>query len=210
VLVDPGTYCYQGEPEWRRYFRSTLAHNTLEIDRVDQAVQAGPFLWSTRPTSWVESANGIEDGDRADLAVAHDGYRRLEAKATHFRSFVLDRRALTLSITDRIEAASPVPVRLAFHLHPAVQALLEGPRAELRWPGGAMVIDLPEKLSWALHRGQEQPPLGWFSPAFGEKMPAGVLIGSGEMSPGESLETRLASGAGEEPRDAVGATEMRA
>ena len=48
VLIDPGTYVYQGDPEWRRYFRSTLAHNTLEIENADQAEQAGPFLWSSR------------------------------------------------------------------------------------------------------------------------------------------------------------------
>ncbi|WP_395022150.1 alginate lyase family protein [Dongia sp.] len=210
VLVDPGTYCYQGEPEWRHYFRSTVAHNTLEIAAADQAVQAGPFLWSTQPTSWVESQSGIDAGDQAELTVAHDGYRRLEAKATHFRRFALDRRAQALTITDRIEAAAPVPVRLAFHLHPEVQAVLAGHRAELRWLGGAAVIDLPEQLSWALHRGEEQPPLGWFSPAFGEKIPAGALIGSGEMSAGESLETRLANGAAEAPRAAVGVKEFPA
>jgi uncharacterized heparinase superfamily protein len=209
VLTDPGTFCYQGEPEWRRYFRSTLAHNTLEIGGADQAVQAGLFLWATQPTSWVESMSGVDTGDQATLAVAHDGYRRLAAKATHFRRFVLDRQAQVLTVTDRIEADTPVPVRLAFHLHPAVETLLSGSRAELRWPGGAAIVDLPEKLSWAFHRGQEQPPLGWFSPAFGEKMPAGVLIGSGEMSSGESLETRLANGAGA-PRDAAGLKEIPA
>ena len=31
VLADPGTYCYHGEPSWRSYFRSTLAHNTMEV-----------------------------------------------------------------------------------------------------------------------------------------------------------------------------------
>ena len=31
VLADPGTYCYHGEPRWRSYFRSTLAHNTIEV-----------------------------------------------------------------------------------------------------------------------------------------------------------------------------------
>jgi hypothetical protein len=191
VLIDPGTYCYQGEPEWRRSFRSTLAHNTLE-GHVDQAVQAGPFLWSTQPVSWVESAEGIDDGDKAALVVAHDGYRRLEAKATHFRGFVLDRRTESLEIADWIETAAPVPVRLAFHFHPAVEVSLEGSRARLRWPEGQAVIDLPAKLSWALRRGEEQPPLGWYSPAFGEKLPTTVMIGSGEMSSGERLETRLA------------------
>jgi uncharacterized heparinase superfamily protein len=195
VLIDPGTYCYQGEPEWRHYFRATIAHNTLEIGRADQAVQAGPFLWSTQPTSWVESMAGIEDGDQAELIVAHDGYRRLATKTTHFRRFVLDRRAQRLCVTDWIETSAPTAVRLAFHLHPAVAAALEGNRATLRWACGSAVIELPEKLSWAVHCGEERPPLGWFSPEFGEKMPTTVLIGSGEMSTADRLETRMQAGA---------------
>ena len=35
MLADPGTYCYHGEPEWRAYFRSTIAHNTLELGRAE-------------------------------------------------------------------------------------------------------------------------------------------------------------------------------
>ena len=196
VLIDPGTYCYQGEPEWRRYFRSTRAHNTLEIGGADQAVQAGPFLWSTQPTSWVESASGIEGDGAAELTVAHDGYRRLEAKATHFRRFLLDKEKRALTVTDWIEAAATVPVRLAYHLHPSVAVRIEEQRVVLNWTDGSAVIDLPRQLSWSLHRGEERPPLGWFSPEFGEKMPSHVLIGSGEMSSGDRLETRLLSGAG--------------
>jgi len=210
VLIDPGTYCYQGEPEWRRYFRSTLAHNTLEVGGLDQAVQAGPFLWSTQPTSWIETAHGIDEGDQAELVVAHDGYRRLETKVTHFRQFSLNRRARSLAIADWIETAAPVPVRLAFHFHPTVAVALEGGRATLCWPEGGAVIDLPGKLSWAFHRGGAQPPLGWFSSAFGEKMPTTVLIGSGEMSSGERLETTLVTGALEAPRDARGLREIPA
>ena len=54
LLVDPGTYCYHGEPEWRSYFRSTRAHNTIEVDGVDQAVEAGPFMWSTHADAVVD------------------------------------------------------------------------------------------------------------------------------------------------------------
>ena len=46
VLADPGTYCYHGQPEWRSYFRSTLGHNTLELDGADQSTSGGPFLWT--------------------------------------------------------------------------------------------------------------------------------------------------------------------
>ena len=54
VLADPGTYCYHGQPEWRQYFRSTLGHNTLQLDGGDQSVSGGPFLWTrhARSRSW--------------------------------------------------------------------------------------------------------------------------------------------------------------
>ena len=41
ILADPGTYCYHGEPEWRTYFQSTIAHNTIEIDGQWQSVRGG-------------------------------------------------------------------------------------------------------------------------------------------------------------------------
>jgi uncharacterized heparinase superfamily protein len=191
VLVDPGTYCYQGDPDWRRYFRSTIAHNTLEIGGADQAVQAGPFLWSSTPTSWVEQSRNLDSGDIAELTVAQDGYRRLETKTTHFRRFLLDRLSRRLTVTDWIDATAPMRVRLAFHLDPAVAVEIENHRTHLRWATGTAVIDLPAQLSWTLHRGEDNPPLGWYSPEFGEKVPTAVLIGSGVLSPGDRLETRL-------------------
>jgi Heparinase II/III-like protein/Heparinase II/III N-terminus len=195
VLIDPGTYCYQGEPEWRRYFRSTIAHNTLEIDGVDQVVQAGPFLWSTRMTSRVESEMGIDGGAEAALTVAHDGYRRLAAKATHVREFRLDRAANALDITDRVEAAAPVSVRLTFHVHPSVMVKLEADTAELQAEGRVLaLLELPEGLAWQSHRGETSPPLGWYSAEFGQKEPCTTLVGSGVLAPGQRLETRITTG----------------
>ncbi len=49
ILIDPGTYTYTGEPEWRDWFRGSEAHNTIRIDGRDQAVIAGPFWWTDKP-----------------------------------------------------------------------------------------------------------------------------------------------------------------
>ena len=49
ILIDPGTYTYTSEPEWRDWFRGSSAHNTIRIDGRDQGVMAGPFRWTQQP-----------------------------------------------------------------------------------------------------------------------------------------------------------------
>lgn len=46
ILSDPGTYSYTGYPSWRDYFRSTKAHNTVNVNNSDQAQQELIFMWS--------------------------------------------------------------------------------------------------------------------------------------------------------------------
>ena len=91
VLADPGTYCYGADPAWRAYFRSTLAHNTLEVGGVDQSVAAGTHLWARQARSELQGVAGLDGGPVAEWSAAHHGYRRLRPPVVHRRSVRLDR-----------------------------------------------------------------------------------------------------------------------
>jgi len=192
ILADPGTYCYHGERAWRSYFRSTIAHNTVELGGRNQSSERGPFMWARHAPA--RELEVIDDGDIARWTAEHDGYASLEPLATHRRSVLLDRASRSIDIIDEISGGS-YDVRLAFHLGPEVQAELEESCAVLRWPGapgaGAARLELPPGLRWSVHRGETDPILGWYSPGLGQRVPAITLLGRGRCVPGMPLITRL-------------------
>jgi heparinase II/III-like protein len=191
ILADPGTYCYHGEPEWRSYFRSTIAHNTLELGGCSQSVDGGPFMWLRRARTREITA---PDPDR-EWAAEHDGYLVLDPAVRHRRSVSLDPES-GIEITDIITGGSH-DARLAFHLGPDIHAELDGTRAFLTWEAssapatGEAWLELPQDLRWTLHRGESAPILGWFSPSLGQRVPAVTLLGRGYCSPNAPLVSRL-------------------
>ncbi|MFF4047452.1 alginate lyase family protein [Streptomyces chartreusis] len=192
VLADPGTYCYHGQPEWRRYFRSTLGHNTLQLDGDDQSVSGGPFLWTRHARSRVLVAD-TSDENVARWCAEHDGYQ----DSVHRRRVELTAAGMELRIVDEVRGPNR-SVRLAFHLGPAITAELVGNRAVLTWTRDgeerSAVLDLPGHLSWQAHRGESDPPLGWYSAGFGRKEPATTLVGTGSTDGTEGFVTVLGFG----------------
>ncbi|MER6390236.1 alginate lyase family protein [Streptomyces sp. NPDC001523] len=192
VLADPGTFCYHGQPEWRRYFRSTVAHNTLGLDGGDQSVSGGPFLWTRHARSrvLVADASATSDGGTARWCAEHDGYEG----SVHRRRVELSAESRELRVIDEVRGPRRV-ARLAFHLGPVIAADLVGNRAELTWSRDgedrSAVLDLPGRLSWRAHRGETDPPLGWYSDGFGRKEPTTTLIGTGFVDGTEGFTTVL-------------------
>ncbi|WP_438817643.1 alginate lyase family protein [Streptomyces finlayi] len=187
VLADPGTYCYHGQPEWRSYFRSTLGHNTVELDGVDQSVSGGPFLWTRHADTRVLNVGASR------WSAEHDGY----GESMHRRSVELDAESRELRIVDEVSGPRRA-VRLAFHLGPGVGADLVDGRARLTWTRDGedrtAVLELPGSLMWRAHRGESGPPLGWYSPGFGRKEPATTLVGTGFTDDGQGFVTVLGFG----------------
>ncbi|MFD7162830.1 heparinase II/III family protein [Streptomyces violascens] len=177
VLADPGTFCYHGQPEWRQYFRSTLGHNTLQLGGGDQSVSGGPFLWTRQARSRVLVADP-SGGQVARWCAEHDGYQ----PSVHRRQVELTAASQELRVVDEVRGPRRA-VHLAFHLGPTIDTDLVGNRAVLTWTRDgedrSAVLDLPGQLCWRAHRGESDPPLGWYSPGFGRKEPATTLVGTG-------------------------------
>lgn len=200
IFADPGTYCYHGEPEWRSYFRSTIAHNTVEIGGRSQSAEGGPFMW-LRHARVREIAAGMPD---TVWAAEHDGYARFGHGASHRRTVRFDQATRRLEITDVTEGSGH-DVRMAFHLGPRVTASLSGLTAHLSWaadPGSATGdpgkadraaarLELPDGLTWTLHKGETTPIIGWYSPSLGRKEPTVTLLGAGGDRQVMPLVTRL-------------------
>jgi hypothetical protein len=182
ILADPATYCYHGEDRWRTYFRSTLAHNTIELGGVDQSASGGHFLWTRHARTQVIEDETALSGDTLSWCAEHDGYTALEPPAGHRRTVRLVPATRRLEICDEVETTHPY--RIAFHFGPRVHAELEDGSVALSWivEGGSRAtarFELPEQPAWSLSRGRTDPVRGWYSAHFGEKEPSVTLLGEG-------------------------------
>ena len=115
LLVDRGAFAYSG-PQ-REHFRSTAAHNTVEIERQSQCVFWGDFRASRLPTVELSAVQRVKDA--VLVSARHDGYRHLPGRPIHQRVLVwLPGQGLL--IVDRIDSQRAHNVRSFLHLAPSV------------------------------------------------------------------------------------------
>ncbi|MGS0525498.1 alginate lyase family protein [Zobellia nedashkovskayae] len=117
-IIDPGTYTYHSFPEWRAYFKGTLAHNTIRVDGIDQAVNGGPCLWVDHYTTKVLQ---VEDTTRETiLKGSHNGYEKLGVK--HIRTYTFDKLEDRITIHDKLSASDDQihSYEYPLHFHPEI------------------------------------------------------------------------------------------
>lgn len=171
ILVDPGTYRYNGAQQWRRYFKGTQAHNTVTIDDQDQAIQETAFIWS-KPYNAGLTGYKEENGDLLYIAT-HDGYTRLKSPVKHQRSvFFYDQESFV--IKDRFFGAGIHCFQLNFHLHPMAKVTIDGKWWIIDHMGEQIFLRLC-KGDFQAVRGQKNPLMGWYSSRYGQKEPTCTL-----------------------------------
>jgi hypothetical protein len=190
VLVDPGTYAYHTQGDWRAYFRGTAAHNTVRIDGCDQSEQGGNFMWLRKAGA---ACSRWRSTDAEDIFEGwHDGYLALEDPVLHRRSITLDKAEGRIAIEDTLQMEGSHTVELFFHAHEECAAALEPGGATLRRGGRTLRITWPDLPGVAeLLRGSVAPIAGWVSRAFDCKVPAPTLVWRARLAGRSTLQTRI-------------------
>jgi uncharacterized heparinase superfamily protein len=170
IVVDSGVFEYQ-QGAWRDYFRSTSAHNTVDVSGQNQSEVWSSFRVARRAafkvTFWKEFS------DHVILQASHDGYMRFQPSVVHRRTILWHTTGF-LVVFDELLGRGDITARNYVHLHPDVSVRSVSPR---RWQLGqnpsAWLTSLQDGL---LVCGQENPKQGWYSESFGRMCPNPVLI----------------------------------
>lgn len=142
VVVDTGTSTY--EPgDRRQYERSTRAHNTVEVDGLDQTEVWAAFRAGRRASPRLELA---EHHDGAVVVTAsHDGYERLAGHPRPRRTWNL--AADTVQITDEVMGEARHDPKASIFLAPGLTCepvseseLRVGP-VRISYEGGEVSVD---------------------------------------------------------------------
>jgi hypothetical protein len=175
-LMDPGVYGTWVPAEWRNYFRSTRAHNTVLVDEQDQSLLVGTRLVYHPARVTLHQWLTDEHIDLVDAS--HDGYTRLAAPVTHRRQVLFVKPDYWVVI-DHLDGAGEHTVDLLFHFTPGQTVCLAPDGRALAGAAGGPSLSLAPVSSAALKAevitGATDPIQGWAAPYSGEKQPAPVL-----------------------------------
>jgi uncharacterized heparinase superfamily protein len=172
VIVDSGCYVYTASVEWRNRLRATAAHNTPQIDGLEQATLDPERLW-TLGAEAVPAVRMWHCSETHDLVVAsHAGYRRLLSPVTPVRTVVLEHTSGMLVVHDAFEGTAPHDVRVPFHLGPGIQPVKAAAGTWLLQDGHEPVrLLFDETDGW-----EANIEASWFAPAYGTLIDTHCLV----------------------------------
>jgi hypothetical protein len=166
LVMDPGRFTYaEGEPNLRRWFRGTAAHNTVCVDGLDQT----PYTRG-RPAGPVAEGRFAGRLSAPGLDVLSGAAHSPAYEAAHERRIVFVGDAYWI-VEDRVRGERPHRFDLRWHLAPeaweaTAVAAGAGDGVAVRAPGMALVI---------AGAGAVAVEPGWVAPVYGHRQPAPVV-----------------------------------
>lgn len=195
ILCDPGSYRYNGAPEWHRHFMSTRAHNTIEVDRHNQMVHHRQFkvLYWTRAKVLLH----VDRHAYAMMVGEHYAYVRT-SKCTHRRSVLFGKPDIWV-ICDEISGPGEHAARLQWQVDALPHTWSpEKCQLSVESPSGVLCIQVLDSsaapLIGSVVSGQDAPPQGWISRRYGRKKPAPSLSVDFDFSESSRVLTVVAPG----------------
>lgn len=189
-LIDTGTYSYHTQQKWRDYFRGTSAHNTVRIDKVDQSVSGGNFMWLDKAVSKCEK--WVFDDDSDIFIGSHNGYMRLSDPVMHRREIKLDKKTCRIRIVDSIICKEKHIAEQFWHF--SEQCLVELSRTEILVRNADKSIKIRihgESVKIRSFKGDEDLPSGWVSRSFDVKLPTTSVVVATEIDATTMIQTEI-------------------
>ena len=179
-IVDPGTYDYFSYPEWRQYFRSTAAHNSIEVNGASQSEPAGPFLWKRQARTTLIDFQRTQD--IATASGSHDGYVVNDMGVMVKRAISLDASAHQLTISDEITSRTSSRLRLSFHLAPTMDVSRQKANEfSLCQADASCRLLLDPLLDANIVTSDADGFLGWVSPAYHCRTQSRTIVATSEV-----------------------------
>lgn len=172
-MVDSGVYEYTAG-SWRDYFRSTRAHNTVEVAGENQSEVWSSFRVARRArpgkVTW-------KVADRYILVQAeHDGYKRLPVPVIHRRAVVWKKNEFWL-VADELSGKGHTSAANHVHFHPDLALEIQDDATWLiKGCDFPLWLNAFGQQGHTTARGEMEPTRqGWYSEEFGQLRPNTVL-----------------------------------
>lgn len=190
ITLDAGSYSYNSAPPWQNALSSTLVHNTVSLNDLDQMTLVSRFLWlHWAQAKILENMVGVEDNLIA-IKASHNGYDNL---GWRHQRLLAARQENTWVVDDLLIPTTKHPktitARLAWLL-PDVPWQVEDSKFIFNFQKSRLTLSITGANDLAIVRAgtciygslKSKAIWGWYSPTYGVKNPALQLIATTQES----------------------------
>lgn len=166
LVMDAGRYTYCDDPpHWRRWFKSTAAHNTISVDGLDQT----PYR-RAKPKGPVACGTLLQRCSAPGVDLLWGEVRSPSYDAVHRRRVLFVAGEYWI-IEDTVSDTTPHTCTLRFHLAPDAEG-----RTILRSSSNGGTVVAPGLALALVTAGTIWLDDGWIAPKYGTKIAAPVIV----------------------------------